>query len=178
MSVLTHFPKNRLTELVARFGGLSRDDAVAAASKELETMRGEADQVIDLSVAQLEKTVAGCVRERKCGPDTIKELLPMCDQIVTLSGTYGYRPLDKATRSLCDLLDGLLRSGKTDIASILVHVQTIRMMAPRAAPMPMEQVDLMMIELAKLLAHHGIAGLEASAGKDSEDAAIGAAAKG
>jgi hypothetical protein len=174
MSVLTHFPKNRLTEMVARFGGLSRDDAVAAASKELETMRGEADQVIDVSVAQLEKTVAGCVRDRKCGPDTIKELLPLCDQIVTLSGTYEYRPLNKATRSLCDLLDGLLRSGKTDIASILVHVQTIRMMAPRAAPMPVEQVDMMMMELAKLLAHHHIAGLEASTSQDSEDAAIGA----
>ena len=37
-----------------------------------------------------------------------------------------------------------------------------------------QQVDMMMMELAKLLAHHGIAGLEASTTKDSEAAAISA----
>jgi len=72
------------------------------------------------------------------------------------------------------LLDGLMRLGKSDIASILVHVQTIRMMAPAATTLKAEQVDLMLFELAKLLAHYGIAGLEASVRKDSEDDAISA----
>lgn len=175
MSVLTFFPKNKFAELVARFGGLSRDDAVARAGQELDALRPEADRVIEGAVAKLEKIVAGSVRSRDCGPAVLKQLVPLCDQIVTLSGTYGYASLDKATRSLCDLLDGLLRSGKSDIASILVHVQTIRMMAPAASALKSEQVDLMLFELAKLLAHHGIAGLEATVRKDSEDDAIAAA---
>lgn len=175
MSVLTFFPKNKFADLVARFGGLSRDEAIARANQELESMRPEADKVIEHAVAQLEKIVAESVRTRDCGPAVLKKLIPLCDQIVTLSGTYGYASLDKATRSLCDLLDGLMRLNKSDIASILVHVQTIRMMAPAATTLKPEQVDLMLFELAKLLAHYGIAGLEASVRKDSEDDAIAAA---
>ena len=41
MSVLTHFPKSRLSELAGRFGGLSREEAVEAATRELEILRPE-----------------------------------------------------------------------------------------------------------------------------------------
>src|ERR1700760_3006474 len=112
MSVLMHFPKTRLSELVKKFGGMSRDDAVAAATRQLETMRGEADAAILTAMNQLEKIVSS---DKSGGSAAVmSELLPLCDQIVTLAGTYGYTALDKATRSLCDLLDGLLTAGKQD----------------------------------------------------------------
>ena len=156
MNVLIHFPKTRLSELVRKFGGLSRDDAVAAATSELETLRLEADSAILTAIAQLEKMVAA--DKSGGGEDAMKELLPVCDQIVTLAGTYGYGALDKATRSLCDLLDGLIGAGTRDRASIRVHVQTIRMMAPGSLLGP-EQVEVMLFELTKLLDHHGFSSL-------------------
>ena len=94
MNVLIHFPKTRLSELVQRFGGLSREEAVAAAARELESMRGEADARLLTAIAQLEKiAVSG-------GEEAMQEMLALCDQVVTLAGTYGYGALDKATRSL------------------------------------------------------------------------------
>src|SRR4051812_41373493 len=99
MSVLTHFPKNRLAELVGRFGGISREDAVAAAAQELEVMRPQSDKAIIATIAELEKIVTGATK--RCDDAMIKELLPHCDQIVTLAGTFGYVALDKAARSLC-----------------------------------------------------------------------------
>ena len=67
---------------------------------------------------------------RKTAMLLMRQLLPICDQLVTLAGTFGYVSLDKAARSLCDLLDGLLNQGKDDLASIRAHVQTIQMFAP------------------------------------------------
>lgn len=153
MSTLTHFPKSRLSELVGRFGGLSREEAVEAATRKLEGMRPESDKAILSSIAELEKIFAGTTKRGDIVP--VKELLPLCDQIVTLAGTFGYGALDKAARSLCDLLDGPTSHDQSFLASILVHVQTVRLFAPGAAPLGETQIDEMLRELARLLDHHG-----------------------
>jgi len=172
MSVLTHFPaKSRLSELAGRFGGLNREEAVEAAVRGLEIMRPESDKAILSAIAQLETIVTGATQRGDSVP--MKELLPLCDQIVTLSGTFGYGALDKAARSLCDLLDGLLDQGKIDFASIRVHVQTIHMFAPGATPLGEEQIEVMLFELHKLLDFHGLVPLDF--GQDSEDASIAVA---
>jgi hypothetical protein len=173
MSVLTHFPKSRLSELAGRFGGLSREDAVAAATRELEILRPEAIKTIEAAIAELEKIVSAAAQRRDGSAAMMKTLLPLADQIVTLAGTYGYTALDKAARSLCDLLDGLLRQEKTDLASIRVHVQTIRMMAPGATTLSPEHIEILLFELAKLLDYHSV--VPESGPLDSEDATIGAA---
>jgi hypothetical protein len=173
MSVLTHFPKSRLSELAGRFGGLSREEAVEAATRELEILRPEAIRNIEAAIAGLEKIVSDAIPRRDGSAAMMKTLLPAADQIVTLAGTYGYTALDKAARSLCDLLDGLLRQEKTDLASIRVHVQTIRMLAPGATALAAEHVEVMLFELARLLDHHAIT--PHTGPLDSEDASIGAA---
>ena len=164
MSVLTHFPKSRLSELVGRFGGLSREEAIAAATRELGVMRPETDKAIISAIAQMEELVTGPAK--RGDPALMRELLPLCDQIVTLAGTFGYGSLDKAARSLCDLLDGLLNQGKEDLASIRVHVQTIRMFAPGTALTSEKHIELMLLELQKLLDFHGIVAPE------NEDAGV------
>ena len=173
MSVLTHFPKTRLSELAGRFGGLSREDAVAAAAKELEILRPEANKAIEAAVAGLEKIVSAAIQHRDGSSALMKELLPPADQIVTLAGTYGYTALDKAARSLCDLLDGLLAQEKSDLASIRVHVQTIRMIAPRRHAAFRHPYRSDAVRIGLLLDHHGI--VPESGPLDSEDASIGAA---
>ncbi len=167
MSVLTHFPKSRLSQLFGRFGGLSREEAVAAATKELSVLRPEADKVILAAITQMETLTAGTTR----GAVLMKELLPACDQLVTLAGSFGYVSLDRAARSLCDLMDGLLNQGKDDIASIRVHVRTLRIFAPGNKPLSDEHTGLMMAELQRLLDFHSIA---SPSSERSEDAILAA----
>jgi hypothetical protein len=164
MRVITHFPKSRLSELVGRFGGLSREEAIEAASRELEVLRPESDKAILSAITRMEEIVTG--QTKRGDAVLIKQLLPLCDQLVTLAGTFGYCSLDKAARSLCDLLDGLLDQGKDDLASIRVHVETIRMLAPGTKLMSEEHIELMLRELPKLLDFHNIVP------PNSEDASI------
>jgi hypothetical protein len=172
MSAITHFPKTRLSELIGRLGGISREDAVEKAKIELESMRGKSDEVILESVAALEEIILHPETGNAYSRKQMVEILQLADQIVTLAGTFGYVALDKATRSLCDVTDGLLRAKRNDIASIHVHIRAIRMVVPGAAPLPPEIVEQLLSELAKILAHYGFKGLSDAADKVSfEDAA-------
>lgn len=166
MSVLTHFPKSRLSELVGGFGGLTREEAVEAATRQLEIMRPETDKAITSAITQMEALIGVTKR----GDLLMRQLLPFCDKLVTLAGTFGYASLDKAARSLCDLLDGLINQDKDDLASIRVHVQTIRMLPPCAELLSEKHTELMLLELQKLLDFHGI--VPPNYDQHSEDANI------
>ena len=173
MAALTHFPKIRLTELVGRFGGVSRDEAIAQAKKELAAQRAEGNEVIEGSIKALEAIVYAPAAPNRYSEDQLKHILVLCDQIVTLAGTFEYVALDQTTRSLCDVADGLLRSKRPDIASIHVHMRAMQMVNPKAPPLKDEQIAVMLGELRKILAHHGFDQLSASADKVAfEDATI------
>ena len=159
MTALTHFPKTRLSELVGRLGGVNRDDAVAAAKLQLESMRGKADEVILNSMTSLEAIVYGPEKGNAYSSEQMRTILELGDQIVTLAGTFDYQALDKAARSLCDVTDGLSRAKRDDMASIQVHMRAMRMVVPGATPLPQEHIDKMLAELAKILAHHGFTAL-------------------
>ena len=167
MAVLTHFPKLRLSELVGRFGGISRGDAIAQAKKELEAMRGESESVIEASIHAMEKIVYAPATRDRYSDAQLKQILVLCDQIVTLAGTFEYVALDQTTRSLCDVADGLLRTQRPDIASIHVHMRAMHMVNPKAPPLGEEQIAVMLAELRKILAHHGFDQISASADKIS-----------
>ena len=131
-------------------------------------MRPESDRAILSAIIQLEEVVLRSAKSND--PVPMKQLLPLADQIVTLAGTFGYRALDKATRSLCDLLGGLLAQGKSNRDSIRVHIQTMHMFAPGAITPSEEQISVMLTELHKLLEFHGFLALDQS--QDGEDVSI------
>jgi len=169
MAALTHFPKIRLTELVSRFGGVSRDDAIAQAKSELAAMQGQGNEVIEGSIKTLEKIVFTPAERNRYSEEQLKQILVLCDQIVTLAGTFGYVALDQTTRSLCDVTDGLLRTKKADIASIHVHMRALQMVNPKAPPLKEQQINTMLGELRKILAHHGFDQLSAAAETISQE---------
>ena len=171
MSVLTHFPKNKFTELVNRFGGLNRDEAVANATKELETIRPEADKRIEEGVIELEKITAAAVAKTIDIPSAMKAMLPVADQIVTLAGTYGYKALDYSAKSLCDLIDGLIAKNKPDFPSVRVHIQTIRMFSPSSPKLPEMHINVLLAELYKVLDFHQIKRPVADIGSETATAA-------
>jgi hypothetical protein len=167
MAALTHFPKLRIGELVGRFGGVNRSDAIGNARKELESMRGESDQVIEKSILALEQVVNAPAKPDRYSDPQLREILSLGDQIVTLAGTFGYTALDQTMRSLCDVADGLLRTQKADVPSIHVHMRALRMVSPTAPKLNDAQIETMLAELRKIHAHYGFDQLSGEADKIS-----------
>jgi hypothetical protein len=158
--VKTFFPKTRLAEMAAQLGGIARDEAIAGAKESVELLREEGDTEINRSIGAIEAIVAGSDR-RSLQEADMRKILQLADQIVTLAGTFGYTALDKVMRSLCDVTDGLLQARLTDAAPIIVHVQSMRLMAPGSTALSPQQTAKVLGELAKILTHYNFCPLAA-----------------
>lgn len=165
------FPKTRLAELAARSGGILRDDALEGAMKTLEGMREKADTQIRAAVAAMEDIVFGAASGDTLDNEQILSILRHADQIVTLAGTFGYTTLDSASKSLCDVADGLLRAGMHDRQPVAVHVQTLHLLAPGKMVLSPEHAEKMLAELSKVSAHFNFDSLGATAVNDGEELA-------
>jgi hypothetical protein len=149
----TYFPKTRLSELVARPGGIPRDTAIEGAVAAIQELRGESDKMIMLLIGAIDDLVTGSKKGQMTEDDMIR-VLKYADQIVTLSGTFGYQYLDVAVRSLCDVTDGLVRANLRDVAPIAVHVQSMRLLGPGTNALTPDQAGKVLNELAKILTHY------------------------
>lgn len=154
----TYFPTTRLTELAKRSGGMARDEAVAAAVASLEAERGGADREIRKAITLMEGalTLGG---GETLAPTQILEVMRHADQVVTLAGMFGYRDLETAAKSLCDIADGLVRNFVPERAPLAVHIQTLRLLAPGGPSLGAERAKLMLAELAKVTAHFNFGSL-------------------
>ncbi|HEY0301937.1 MAG TPA: hypothetical protein VGC36_11410 [Rhizomicrobium sp.] len=157
-----YFPKTRLTELVARAGGMTRDDAVDGAMKTLESMRAESDGEIRHAIAAMEDIAFARNASGLLDNAQMLAIQRHADQVVTLAGTFGYASLDAAARSLCDIADGFLRTGLRDVKPIAVHIQAMHLMAPGALALSPEHSETMLGELAKVTGHFNFGSLGAT----------------
>jgi hypothetical protein len=158
--VKTYFPQTRLSEVAARSGGIARDEAVAGALESVESMRGEGNEEIVLSMTAIEAIVKGS-NGRSLHADDMQKILQFADQIVTLAGTFGYSALDKVMRSMCDVTDGLLQARLSDAAPIIVHAQAMRLMPPGSTALSPDETTKVLGELAKILTHYNFGSLAA-----------------
>ena len=149
------FPNSRPSRLASHFDGLKREEAVEAATRELEVLRPETDKAILSLIGRLDKIAIGATESTAAA--SMKEMLALCDQLITLAGTFGHGALSGAACSLCDLLDGLLEQGRSDSDSIRVHLETIHLFAPGSPPLGEGQTGVMLSGLHKLLDLHGFA---------------------
>jgi len=156
-SVKVHFPVLPLQEAVSRPGGITRENALEAAQQNVREISGEADQTIEATIQALEAIVAKGMRG--LSTDQLREILSHADQIVTLAGTFSYTSLDRATRGLCDVTDGLMQAGKTDAAPVAVHVRAMHLFSPLCTMPGPEESERILAELAKVASHYGYAPL-------------------
>jgi len=152
MSVKVHFPTLPLQVAVARAGGITRENAVEAALENLREISGEGNISIESAIAALESLVkaagTGFTGEQ------LRVVLDQADQIVNMAGTFGYEALDRASRSLCDIADGLLREGRGDLAPVAVHVRAMRLFSPMGTmPLP-DECQRILAELSKVTAYY------------------------
>jgi hypothetical protein len=172
--VRTFFPKTRLSELASRPGGISRADAIEGAMKGIESTRAEGDAVVTKSIADIDALLR-TAKSGKLPLDSLNSVLKQADQIVTISGTFGYWSLDKVARSLCDLTDGLINSEQCDLAPVAVHVQSLRLFSPTSGiTLGDAEVEKIHGELAKVLAHYEFASLAVPGVAEDDEIVIAA----
>lgn len=163
-----YFPKTRFSEMVARAGGITRGAAVDGALLELENMRAESYAVIEKSVATIEAVAYKPEKRGQVSHGEMRELLCHADQVVTLAGTFGYVSLDKAAKSMCDVIDGMMTADLHDAAPILVHVQALRLMAPGGMNLGEQETQKILSELNKILLHFHFSSLGATPDDDRD----------
>jgi hypothetical protein len=160
---ILHFPKTRLSELVARSGGISREDALEAAKEGMEEFRDLAVETIESGIGVIE-ALAYSAKGGRLAEAQMREILVQADHVVTMTATFGISVLEGVAKSLCDVADGLLTRGLDDAAPIIVHVQALRLMAPRSAPLEATHAQQVLAELTKLREHFSITPLSAIGG--------------
>ena len=144
-----HFPRTRLAELVARSGGMSREQAVEAANASAESLRELAFQTIEITIRDIEAGVA-CAKNNRLDAAGMKEILDHADRLVTMTSMFELDMLEEVLKSLCDVIAALTAQACEDAAPILVHVQAMRLLAPGGAELDIEPARHILSNLAKV----------------------------
>lgn len=159
MSAKIHFPTLSLQESLTLGGGITREQAVEAALENMRAISGEGDANIEAAIRALEAIIES-VAHGQISVTQLHTVLDQADQVVTMAGTFQYEALDRASRSLCDTADGLLREGRLEVAPLAVHVRAMRLFSPlNGAPQP-EVCAHILTELGKVTAHYNFARLD------------------
>jgi len=146
---------NHLGRKLRKPGGISKDMAVAEASKNVESLRDEFVAAIPGEIQALEEILSGDIRG-VAGAITLDAMLRRAGQILTLSGTYGFDRLDVVVKRFCDLVMGMQEKNIEDIAPIKVHLRAMRLVYPGAPEISDEEVAHVLEGLARVHSHYGI----------------------
>jgi|HubBroStandDraft_6_1064221.scaffolds.fasta_scaffold1094985_1 hypothetical protein len=160
-----HFPTTRLAELAARPGGVTRTTALEAAAKSVQSMLDIGLETTNYAMTSIE-AIAYSAKNGRLEPDDMQNVLRQADHIVTMAATFGFAGLEEASKSLCDVTDGLICRGMLDAAPVIVHVQSMRLMMPGGAELGEVEVGYILAELAKVRLHYEFARLSVGAPAD------------
>lgn len=146
--------RNRLGDLLSAEGGVTRDEAVAEASRLVEVERGTADSDICDEIAAIEVLVARNAFESRPASDVdVQTLLHHAACLLTLTGTFGFCALDGVVKSFCDLLKGMMPQKERSLDPIVVHVQAMRLFAPGAPVLSRDEAEQILGELGRIVVH-------------------------
>ena len=113
--------KYRLTEQVARPGGMTAGMASDRAQRELAAHAGDAMKSIGAMLGRLE----AMAREQNVSLDTVYD---EGSTILDVAGLFDKRVLCDACYSLCELVDRQRTHSRLDWTSITVHVSALRLL--------------------------------------------------
>lgn len=127
-AVVTFFkPDDRLAKLMAQPGGRSVADAVKAAEKRVQNLRGHNLAALQPRLLRLAELAAlGLAGE---GEDALNEIYGLADEIATLASLAGLEQMYEAAYRLCDLAEAFRLSGRTSWAAIEVYADSLRLLS-------------------------------------------------
>lgn len=144
--------KNRLRQLLYAPGGVSREEALATAGSNVETLRNEFVAAIPLEIAALEAILAASGRKH-ISKDELDAMLRRAGQLLTLSGTFGFGLLDDVVKRFCDLALGMIEKNIDKAAPVQVHLRAMRLVCPGGPTLSVEDAGHMLKSLERVHAH-------------------------
>jgi hypothetical protein len=116
----------RLAEKINQPGGMTEDEAIEAATANLESLRGRTEHELDVTLQQIRTIGHGL--HAPPDPIAVRELYSLSNSVVGIAGVYGMTGLSAVAYSLCDLVDRLRMSKTWNAAAVRVHVDSLLLM--------------------------------------------------
>lgn len=117
---------SRLASLVNRPGGLTEDEAVSAATANLEGMRERTLIEIDATLQRMQAIGAALAAEPD--PAALDALYGSSHTLIGVAGTFGLGGLSAVAYSLCELIDRMRTSRTWNPLAVRVHLDSLRLM--------------------------------------------------
>lgn len=118
--------KPRLAELISQPGGIYAKEALERAEQALEVMREPLLGSIDEALVELERL------SNPFSVEAVPTLYRLSSDIINFSLAEEIRGVERAARSLCELLDEALPNDPTTRAGVTVHVASLKLLHRRA----------------------------------------------
>jgi hypothetical protein len=151
--VKTYLAPGRLSELVARPGGLSRQQAIEAAQENLEALRGQSTDILEGLIADLENVI-----DAKAQPvaEKMQQITELGDRIANVAGTYHLSLLAEASKRLCDLAIAMAERNVLFEDALAVHMRALKLFSPHNPPMQEAAARMVLQELYKVFKYFNI----------------------
>ena len=117
----------RLANLVLRPGGITMNEAVAAAEQRLDGLRERGLSEMAATMDRMRMTASGV----RPGADDRqgRELYTLSNSLVGVAGVFGKDGVGEIALSLCTLIERLLLAGQWDAAAVRLHLDSMRLLA-------------------------------------------------
>jgi hypothetical protein len=116
----------RLSAKINQPGGLTEDEAIEAATANLESLRGRTEHELDVTLQQIRSI--GHALQAPPDPASVRELYSLSNSVVGIAGVYGMSGLSAVAYSLCDLVDRLRTTKTWNSPAVRIHVDSLLLM--------------------------------------------------
>ncbi|WP_374469879.1 hypothetical protein [Phenylobacterium sp.] len=117
--------ENRLAKTVVKKGGLSAEQAIAAAEERVEEVRQPTLDDIDRAMAEILALGEGL---REPEPRALQRMYVEANRIVAVAGVFGLGQLGEAAYSLCELISRFQAGGRYSRPMIEVHLDGLKLL--------------------------------------------------
>jgi len=116
----------RLAAKINQPGGITEEEAVEAATANLENVRERTEHQLDMTLQQIRAIGHGL--QSPPDPAAVRELYSLSNSVVGIAGVYGMSGLSAVAYSLCDLVDRLRTVKTWNAASVQIHIDSLLLM--------------------------------------------------
>lgn len=124
-------PDNRLKNALSKTKGMSRTQAVKAATERLELVRGislaEVDRTLEEEIVVLSREI------RDVDDPRVADLYASANRIVAVAGIFDLTELGEASYSLCELITRMTDGGVWRREMVMVHSEAMQILRHAAA---------------------------------------------
>lgn len=147
--VRVYTPKTRLPTLVSRGGGRTREEAVARAEVNLESLRAESQSGISAAIDELGELFALPGRS----DDMLMKIFALMDRLLTLASHFGFQRLCDVCNELAALMLNVRDSNVVDGGVAKVYLQAMRLFGPGMPALPEAEASKVIGELVRVRTH-------------------------